>query len=328
MERFEKSSHYDFNVQLNNLNQTGSMIEYQHQFEKLACLVDNWNDDAPVGAFIGGVKPEIRLAVQTQPSQVLRECMKVARDKEEKIEMKQQGPLLAFLPRDYRPALSRENSMGMLSYRLSANRKPRKTGNNCKYRQAYAGKQPTTSRLGKEKRTYKEQPKMVEHGSQFLGPQETWLEGVLLIKVDAILPMPVELFASYLANIAPSDPCTRLDLSKEESKWLHIADDSNRLLAPRTSLLDALTRDYGPKRWFKCKGSYSASHLAADVNAEGEAARCQKTDDTDPQPRADAATTSVACGGCPKQSEVTPLTQAVDAEGVKELERSEVIFLA
>ncbi|XP_031478539.1 uncharacterized protein LOC116249553 [Nymphaea colorata] len=88
IERFERASQRDFNVQLNSLKQTGTVLEYQDQFERLSCLVEDWNEDALVGAFIAGLQPEIRLAVQTQESRDLRICMKVARDKEEKMELK------------------------------------------------------------------------------------------------------------------------------------------------------------------------------------------------------------------------------------------------
>ncbi|KAF3775160.1 hypothetical protein EJ110_NYTH51075 [Nymphaea thermarum] len=88
IEKFERASQRDFVVQLSSLRQTGSVIEYQDQFERLYCLVEDWNDDALVGVFIAGLQPEIHLAVQTQPSRDLRVCMKVARDKEEKIELK------------------------------------------------------------------------------------------------------------------------------------------------------------------------------------------------------------------------------------------------
>ncbi|KAF3780128.1 hypothetical protein EJ110_NYTH39984 [Nymphaea thermarum] len=89
MRRFEDSRFADFNVQLKTLMQNGSEIDYQHQFESMSCLVTSWEDEALVGVFIGGLQPEIQLAVLGQPSRDLQECMRVARHKEEKIRRKQ-----------------------------------------------------------------------------------------------------------------------------------------------------------------------------------------------------------------------------------------------
>ncbi|KAF3780239.1 hypothetical protein EJ110_NYTH39740 [Nymphaea thermarum] len=89
MRRFEDSRFADFNVQLKTLTQTGSVIDYQNQFESLSCLVSGWEDEAFVGVFIGGLQPDIQLAVLGQPSRDLQECMRVARHKEEKMRRKQ-----------------------------------------------------------------------------------------------------------------------------------------------------------------------------------------------------------------------------------------------
>ncbi|XP_031494887.1 uncharacterized protein LOC116260570 [Nymphaea colorata] len=90
MRRFEDSWFADFNVQLKSLTQTGSVIDYQDQFESLACLVTGWDDEALVGAFIGRLQPEIQLSVLGQPSRELQECMHVARHKEDKMRRKQE----------------------------------------------------------------------------------------------------------------------------------------------------------------------------------------------------------------------------------------------
>ncbi|KAF3787449.1 hypothetical protein EJ110_NYTH14996 [Nymphaea thermarum] len=88
MPRFEDSRFADFNLQLKSLTQTGSVIDYQDQFESLMCLVTGWEDEALVGAFIGGLQLEIQLSVLGQPSRELQECMCVARHKEDKMRRK------------------------------------------------------------------------------------------------------------------------------------------------------------------------------------------------------------------------------------------------
>ncbi|KAF3779451.1 hypothetical protein EJ110_NYTH41424 [Nymphaea thermarum] len=90
MRRFEDSRFADFNVQLKSLTQTSSVIDYQDQFESLACLVTGWDDEALVGVFIGGLQLEIQLSVLGQPSRELQECMRVARHKEDKMRRKQE----------------------------------------------------------------------------------------------------------------------------------------------------------------------------------------------------------------------------------------------
>ncbi|KAF3786760.1 hypothetical protein EJ110_NYTH13500 [Nymphaea thermarum] len=61
--RFEDFHFNDFNVQLTNLTQTGSVLEYQHKFESLSCLVTSWNDEAlVVGCLIREQDPVLQLA--------------------------------------------------------------------------------------------------------------------------------------------------------------------------------------------------------------------------------------------------------------------------
>lgn len=42
----------------------GTLREYQQEFEKLASRVQDWPEGALVGAFVGGLKPELATEVR------------------------------------------------------------------------------------------------------------------------------------------------------------------------------------------------------------------------------------------------------------------------
>lgn len=60
------------------------MVEYQSQSEELSSMVRSWPNDALIGIFMGGLKDEFRLEVQSTRSQSLLEAFEFARIAEEK----------------------------------------------------------------------------------------------------------------------------------------------------------------------------------------------------------------------------------------------------
>ena len=62
--RFGPSDYEDFDEALAKLRQTGTIREYQTQFERLAARVRNWPEKALLGSYIGGLKEEIQSDVK------------------------------------------------------------------------------------------------------------------------------------------------------------------------------------------------------------------------------------------------------------------------
>ena len=56
---FGPSTRTNFIKALKKVEQTVSLTKYQEEFERLSNLVDGWSEEALLGAFIGGLKPEL-----------------------------------------------------------------------------------------------------------------------------------------------------------------------------------------------------------------------------------------------------------------------------
>ncbi|KAF3774999.1 hypothetical protein EJ110_NYTH51645 [Nymphaea thermarum] len=81
---FGDSTFVDYDEDLKNLVQTTTIQAYQKQFERLASQVQ-WSDKALIGAFKGGLKPEIKIDMKTQRYTCLEECFAMARIFEERL---------------------------------------------------------------------------------------------------------------------------------------------------------------------------------------------------------------------------------------------------
>ncbi|KAF3775686.1 hypothetical protein EJ110_NYTH49409 [Nymphaea thermarum] len=57
--RFGPSTYLDYNVELSRIKQTGTVVEYQKNFEALTNMVCGWPIEALIGAFVRGLKDEI-----------------------------------------------------------------------------------------------------------------------------------------------------------------------------------------------------------------------------------------------------------------------------
>lgn len=78
MSRFGPSDYTDYDESLAHIKQVGSLREYQKEFEQLANRVHDWPEKALVGAFMGGLRPELAAEVRVYP-RTYREAIDIAR---------------------------------------------------------------------------------------------------------------------------------------------------------------------------------------------------------------------------------------------------------
>lgn len=83
MARFRPSEYTDFDEALSHIKQTGLLREYKKQFEKLANRVENWPEKELVGAFMGGLQPELAAEVRVSRPKTYTEAIEVARIRED-----------------------------------------------------------------------------------------------------------------------------------------------------------------------------------------------------------------------------------------------------
>lgn len=93
--RFGPSEGENFHEALSKIQQTGSLRDYQKEFERLMNKVENWSEDALVGTFLGGLKDAIADNVRMFSPTTLRMVIKLARLRDEQLQ-KQRRP---FTPR-------------------------------------------------------------------------------------------------------------------------------------------------------------------------------------------------------------------------------------
>lgn len=75
MARFGPSEYTDYDEALSHINQTGTLREYQKEFERIASRVHDWPKKALAGAFIGGLKADLATEVRvTDPKHTLMLC--------------------------------------------------------------------------------------------------------------------------------------------------------------------------------------------------------------------------------------------------------------
>jgi hypothetical protein len=75
----------DFDKSLSKIRQTGSLREYQKEFERLGNRVPWWTPKALVGTFMGGLKPEIADGIQMFKPKSLKEAISLARIRDEQL---------------------------------------------------------------------------------------------------------------------------------------------------------------------------------------------------------------------------------------------------
>lgn len=80
---FGPSEYTDHDELLAHIRQKGTLREYQQEFEKLASRVHDWLEKALVGAFMGGLRPEIAAEVRVHRPRTYTQAIDLARLQED-----------------------------------------------------------------------------------------------------------------------------------------------------------------------------------------------------------------------------------------------------
>ncbi|KAH9735042.1 hypothetical protein KPL71_017615 [Citrus sinensis] len=83
--RFGPTECEDFDEALSHVQQTGTLRDYQKEFERLGNKVHGWTQRALVGTFMEGLKPEISEEIRLFRPKTLKEAISLARMKDEQI---------------------------------------------------------------------------------------------------------------------------------------------------------------------------------------------------------------------------------------------------
>ncbi|KAA8531390.1 hypothetical protein F0562_006114 [Nyssa sinensis] len=73
----------DFDEALSIIRQTGSLRDYQREFERLGNRVRGWTQKALVGTFMGGLNTEISYGIRMFKPQTLKDAISLARMKDD-----------------------------------------------------------------------------------------------------------------------------------------------------------------------------------------------------------------------------------------------------
>ncbi|KAH9751490.1 hypothetical protein KPL71_014318 [Citrus sinensis] len=84
--RFGPTDCEDFDEALSRVKQTGTLRDYQKEFERLGNRVQGWTQKALVGTFMGGLKPEISEEIQLFKPRTLKETISLARMRDEQLQ--------------------------------------------------------------------------------------------------------------------------------------------------------------------------------------------------------------------------------------------------
>ena len=83
--RFGPMECEDYNEVLSRIKQTGTLHDYQREFETLGNRVSGWTQGALVGTFMGGLKPEIADEIRMFMPKTLKDAFKLARMRDEQL---------------------------------------------------------------------------------------------------------------------------------------------------------------------------------------------------------------------------------------------------
>lgn len=98
--RFGPSEGENFHEALSKIRQTGSLREYQKEFERLMNKTDNWSEAALVGTFLGGLKDSIADNVRMFSPTTLRAVINLARLRDDQLQRQRKS----FTPRTFSPS--------------------------------------------------------------------------------------------------------------------------------------------------------------------------------------------------------------------------------
>lgn len=83
--RFGPTDCEDFDEALSHIKQTGTLREYQKEFERLGNRVQGWTQKALVGTFMGGLKSEISEEIRLFRPRTLKDAISFARMRDEQL---------------------------------------------------------------------------------------------------------------------------------------------------------------------------------------------------------------------------------------------------
>jgi hypothetical protein len=83
--RFGPSECENFDEALSRIRQTGSLREYQREFERLGNRVRGWTQKALVGTFMGGLKSDISDGIRMLKPQTLKDAINFAQMKDDQL---------------------------------------------------------------------------------------------------------------------------------------------------------------------------------------------------------------------------------------------------
>ncbi|CAA0841262.1 Unknown protein, partial [Striga hermonthica] len=89
--RFGNSDYINHDEALTRIRQTGSVRDYQKEFERLACRVRGWPESALVGAFVGGLRYDLAAEVRLERPNTMHKSMEVARRREDHLAATRRG---------------------------------------------------------------------------------------------------------------------------------------------------------------------------------------------------------------------------------------------
>ncbi|CAN6474425.1 unnamed protein product [Victoria cruziana] len=84
--RFDQSTFASDEIELKELKQTGKVSDYQAEFERLSCRIRGWPESALVMMYLGGLRHDIRVEVQSHRPYSILDCFELALIAEEKLE--------------------------------------------------------------------------------------------------------------------------------------------------------------------------------------------------------------------------------------------------
>ena len=83
--RFGPPDSEDFDEALSRVRQTGTLRDYQREFERLGNRVRGWTQKALVGTFMGGLKPEVADGIRMFKPQSVKEAISLAKMRDDQL---------------------------------------------------------------------------------------------------------------------------------------------------------------------------------------------------------------------------------------------------
>lgn len=84
--RFGPTAAEDFDEALSKIRQTGTLREYQREFERLQNKVSGWTQKALIGTYVGGLKDVISDSIQMFQPKMLKATIELARMRDEQLQ--------------------------------------------------------------------------------------------------------------------------------------------------------------------------------------------------------------------------------------------------